>query len=70
MPILQSNFNGNKWLKNKHLETILPALFRKVDIDYQRQRLELADGDFMDIDWIHNKNGVSIDFPFMMSHHF
>ncbi len=56
MPILQSTFTGNKWLKNKHLETILPALFRKVNIAYQRQRLELADGDFMDIDWIKNKS--------------
>lgn len=56
MPLLNSNYKGNKWIKNKHLETILPALFRKVNIDYQRQRLELADGDFMDLDWIQNNN--------------
>ncbi|MBJ7428232.1 MAG: alpha/beta fold hydrolase, partial [Bacteroidia bacterium] len=56
MPIINSTFKGNKWIKNKHLETILPALFRKVSVPYQRERLELADGDFMDLDWIQNNN--------------
>lgn len=56
MPIIKSTFKGNKWIKNKHLETILPALFRKLSINYKRQRLELADGDFMDLDWVQNNN--------------
>ncbi|MFA9213628.1 MAG: YheT family hydrolase [Candidatus Methylacidiphilales bacterium] len=56
MLILKSSFNGNKWIKNKHIETILPALFRKVNVHYERQRLGLADGDFIDIDWIKNNN--------------
>ncbi|MFN3588659.1 MAG: YheT family hydrolase [Spirosomataceae bacterium] len=41
-PIIQ--FNG-------HLQTILPSLFRKISVEYQRERLELPDGDFLDIDW-------------------
>ncbi len=36
-----------------HLQTILPCFFRKIpDITYQRERLELPDGDFLDLDWL------------------
>ncbi len=39
-------------LWNGHLQTIVPALWRTVpDVTYQRERLELADGDFLDLDW-------------------
>ena len=35
-----------------HLQTILPSLFRRVDgVAYRRERLELDDGDFLDLDW-------------------
>jgi predicted alpha/beta-fold hydrolase len=54
MPIISSNFKGNKWNRNKHLETIIPALFRKIDILYKRERVELPDGDFMDLDHVNN----------------
>ena len=56
MPFLQSNHKGNSWNKNKHLETILPALFRKVNVKYTRERVELADGDFIDLDWAGHGN--------------
>lgn len=56
MPYLQSSFKGNKWTKNKHLETIIPALFRKINLNYNRERINLPDGDFMDLDWIKNNN--------------
>lgn len=37
---------------NAHLQTIFPTLFRRVGgIIYRRERLELADGDFLDLDW-------------------
>jgi hypothetical protein len=40
------------FLFNRHLETIYPALFRKINPPYLvRERLELADGDFLDLDW-------------------
>lgn len=39
-------------LWNGHLQTIVPGLFRKVDgVTYERERLELPDGDFLDLDW-------------------
>jgi uncharacterized protein len=40
------------WNKNPHLQTILPHLFRKLKpINYKRKRLELQDGDFVDLDF-------------------
>ena len=39
-------------LFNKHLETIIPSIFRKIEgVSYRRERMELVDGDFLDIDW-------------------
>ena len=36
---------------NGHLQTVYPALFRKPEVNYVRERLETPDGDFLDIDW-------------------
>ena len=39
-------------LRSGHLQTILPSLFRRVDgVAYDRERIELPDGDFLDLDW-------------------
>ena len=37
---------------NGHLQTLLPALLRRVEAPYERERLTLPDGDFLDLDWI------------------
>lgn len=34
-----------------HIQSIYPSFFRKVSIPYERERLELEDGDFLDLDW-------------------
>lgn len=53
MPVLPpSNFRSPFWQFNAHLQTIFPSLFRKVKFHYQqRERYELPDGDFVDLDW-------------------
>lgn len=58
MPIQESSYNNRPWyLFNEHLETIVPSLFYKVNgISYERERIELDDGDFLDLDWIKNGN--------------
>jgi hypothetical protein len=39
-------------LPNGHLQTIYPALFRKVrNVEYQRERISTPDNDFLDLDW-------------------
>ena len=38
---------------NGHMETIIPSMFFKIDdVSYHRERLELTDGDFIDLDWL------------------
>ncbi len=53
MPISEASFFEPPVysLRNGHLQTIIPGLFRKVEVAYQRQRIELPDGDFLDVDW-------------------
>lgn len=53
MPLIEpSDYRPPWWLPNGHLQTVWPPLFRRVDgVHYQREALELADGDFLLLDW-------------------
>src|SRR5471030_1708966 len=53
MPVLPNpEYKVSSWQFGGHIQTIYPSLFRKVAFDYQqRERLELSDGDFVDLDW-------------------
>ena len=53
MPLLpNSDFKRPKWLFNGHLETIYPALLRKVNFQAPtKERISTPDGDFLDLDW-------------------
>jgi len=48
----QDAFRPAWWLRSGHLQTLWPTLFRRTPrVDVERERLELADGDFIDLDW-------------------
>ena len=52
MPILDSHFRPPSLLGNGHVQTILPVVLpRRIALPFTRTRLELADGDFLDLDW-------------------
>ncbi len=52
MPVVPSAFRPPRFLRNGHVQTILPRLLhRRLGITYRRERLELEDGDFLDLDW-------------------
>ncbi len=52
MPIIPSSYSPPFLFKNGHFSTIYPNLLRKVKgVQQKRERVELADGDFIDIDW-------------------
>lgn len=52
MPLVSSNYRAPALLRGGHLQTIHPALFRRVpQTTTRRERLELPDGDFLDLDW-------------------
>jgi len=58
--IVESTYRPVPYLTNGHLETIVPSAFRKITgVLYQRQRLELADGDFLDLDWLRHSDVVT-----------
>jgi predicted alpha/beta-fold hydrolase len=56
--LFQSNANSAEpykapfWLPGGHLQTIIASLFSKgAEVTYRRERWELNDGDFIDVDW-------------------
>ena len=50
MPLLTSSFDS--FIKNGHLQTILPNVFRKVSLHKPRQEeIETPDDDFLELDW-------------------
>ncbi|MBQ0767719.1 MAG: alpha/beta fold hydrolase [Bizionia sp.] len=52
MPIITSTYKPPFFTKNPHIATIYSGLFRRVrGVIQKRERVTLADGDFMDLDW-------------------
>jgi len=61
MPVISSDYQKPFYLPNCHFETIIPALFRKVNgVPYERERITLPDGDFLDLDWAHRSRSHSL----------
>jgi len=56
MPFLSGSSYRASWpFSNAHVNTIYPALFRKVPpIEYERETIDTLDGDFLDLDWQKN----------------
>lgn len=53
MPLIEnSTYRAPSCLPGGHLQTIYPALFRRLPhVTERRERLELPDGDFVDLEW-------------------
>jgi predicted alpha/beta-fold hydrolase len=48
-----SDFRPPWWLRNRHLQTLWPTLVRRRPaLKTRRERLELPDGDFLDLNWV------------------
>lgn len=46
------NYEPKWWLRNGHVQSIYPSLFRKIKDDFmERERIETPDHDFIDLDW-------------------
>jgi hypothetical protein len=53
-----SPFQPAWWLRSPHLQTLWPVFFRRRPRPpLRRERLELPDGDFVDLDWTLNASG-------------
>lgn len=56
--IARSSFTPPTWLRSPHLQTVWPVIFRRRPaLPLQRERLELPDGDFLDLDWTPEQHG-------------
>ena len=52
MPVIASQFRPPALLRNGHVQTLLPVVLRRwARVPFVRERLELDDGDFLDLDW-------------------
>jgi predicted alpha/beta-fold hydrolase len=59
--ITRSAFRPAWWLPGPHLQTLYPSLFRKRKTPpLTRERFELADGDFIDIDWTRRTDSMIV----------
>lgn len=60
MPIINSSYKARGLFKNTHFSTIYSAKIRRVTgIRQERERIELPDGDYVDIDWSYSKKETS-----------
>ncbi len=57
MPVLNNLEHQPPWyLPGGQLQTLYPHFFRNVNISYERERWELPDGDFLDLDWVRSNS--------------
>ena len=70
MPVVnRSSYVSPVWLRNGHLQTIWPVLFRNPPLPaLWRERLETPDGDFIDIDHIPALAGIRASRVAILSH--
>jgi len=55
---ISSSFKPAWWLPGPHLQTLFPTIFRnQLPPPLRRERIELDDGDFLDLDWTENRDG-------------
>ncbi len=51
MPIIESKYKPPYFFKNGFIATVYSGLFRTVNLEQERERITLSDGDFLDLDW-------------------
>ena len=53
MPVVTANFEAPWWLAGPHRQTVWSTVTgRKPELALRRERFELSDGDFVDLDWL------------------
>ncbi len=51
------SFRAARWLPGAHLQTLFSPFFRRAPVlERERERITLADGDFIDLDWFGPRN--------------
>ncbi len=72
MPVLESSFRPPAWLRNAHLQTVWHvARPRRWPLAHVPERLELPDGDFLDLAWMRRdpaEGGIHADRLAILTH--
>ncbi|MBU2951508.1 alpha/beta fold hydrolase [Tamlana agarivorans] len=55
MPILNSTYKPFFLFRNGFVSTVYSGLVRRVDLEQERERMTLRDGDFLDLDWSYSE---------------
>ena len=59
MPTISSDYNPPFLFKNGHFSTIYAGIWRKIgDFEQKRERIDLPDEDFLDLDWSHSNTST------------
>ncbi len=57
MPLIKSDYKPSYFFRNGHFSTMYSAKIRpNISLFQQRERIQLPDGDFLDLDWTPSKN--------------
>ncbi|MBC8154469.1 MAG: alpha/beta fold hydrolase [Bacteroidetes bacterium] len=68
MPLIApSSYRPPAYLRNAHLQTILPATIRRVTVPYVRERITTPDDDFLNLDWVRKGEEVNSGLSFSSS---
>lgn len=60
MPLVKSDYSPPLIFRNGHISTVYSGLIRRVNgLEQVRERLELQDGDFIDLDWSYTASSTS-----------
>jgi predicted alpha/beta-fold hydrolase len=51
------------WLPGGHAQTVWPILTRRVPLTVRRERFELPDGDFVNLDWVGDDGPIIVMLP-------
>ena len=56
MPVIESAYKPSRIFRNGFISTVYSGLIRKVNnVEQERERITLSDGDFLDLDWSFSK---------------
>jgi len=58
-----SGFKAPWWLRGRHAQTLWASIMRKVRLKTRRERIELPDGDFVDLDWVGDSGPIVVILP-------
>lgn len=64
-----SSYSAPFWLPGGHLQTLYAVRLVRPAVAYRRERWELPDGDFIDLDWLDGSDNAAADAPLVVLFH-